>query len=478
MRERRHLAVPLGHAYRTRPAQDHQKKGKHMSGIRYISALTTIPLCSAIVLFIPGQACAGGFALNEMSAASVGDAHAGGAAAAEDPSTIYYNPAGLTQLSGQQFTISGSAIRPSAKFSNNGSLSAVGTPLSGGGGGDAGDWSFVPAVYYSTRISPDLSFGIGVQSPFGLKTDYDAGWVGRYQATKSELNSANINPAFAYRINDMVSIGGGVSAQYVDVKLARAIDFGSICIGTFGPAACAPIGFLPQAKDGSVTVKGHDWGYGYNFGVLFTPSASTRIGAAYRSRIKHTLTGDANFTQPAGLPAPLAAAPTFSDTSASAGLDLPDSLSLSGYTEIDPKWAVMADVTWMHWSLFNELRIHFDNGAADSVTPEQWRNTTRVSTAVNYRYNDEWKLRAGIAYDQSPVRDQFRTPRIPDANRTWLSFGAQFKSSAQDKWDIGYAHLFVKDASINKAEPPASGTLVGSYKNDVNILSVQYTRMF
>lgn len=449
-----------------------------MSDMRFIPALKAFPLCAALALLIPGHASAGGFALSEMSAASVGDAHAGGAAAADDPSTVFYNPAGLTQLSGQQFSISGSGIRPSAKFSNNGSLSAVGSPLIGSNGGDAGALSFVPAVYYSAQISPNLSFGIGMQSPFGLKTDYDAGWAGRYQATKSELTSVNINPAIAYRINDMVSIGGGISAQYVNVELSRAIDFGSICIGTFGPAACAPIGFLPQAKDGSVTIKGNDWGYGYNFGMLFTPSTTTRVGVAYRSRIKHTLTGDADFTQPAGLPAPLAAAPTFSNTSASAGLDLPDSVSLSGYTELDAKWALMADVTWMHWSLFNELRIHFDNGAADSVTPEQWRNTTRVSTAVNYRYNDEWKLRAGIAYDQSPVTDQFRTPRIPDADRTWLSLGAQFKSSAKDKWDIGYAHLFVKDASINKAEPPASGTLVGSYKNSVNILSVQYTRTF
>src|SRR5687767_1395852 len=127
-----------------------------MAGIRTISALTALPLCGALALSISGQASAGGFALNEMSAGSVGNSHAGGAAAAEDPGTIYYNPAGLTRLSGQEFMVVGSAIRPSAKFSNRGSVSAVGTPSTGGTGGDAGDWAFVPAMYFSTRLSPQL----------------------------------------------------------------------------------------------------------------------------------------------------------------------------------------------------------------------------------------------------------------------------------------------------------------------------------
>lgn len=428
-------------------------------------------------LFVPGLVWAGGFALSEMSAASVGNAHAG-AAAAEDASTVFYNPAGLTHLGGRQFSASLSAIRPSAEFSNAGSVGAGGVPLRGGNGGDAGSWEFVPSLFYAMELSPRLRFGIGLHAPFGLKTEYDNGWAGRYQALKSDLKSININPTLAYRVNDLVSVGAGVSAQYIDVELSRAIDFGSICVGSLGAAACAPAGFLPQARDGKVTVSGNDWGFGFNLGAMFSPAPNIRAGITYRSKISHELTGDARFDRPAGLPAPLAAAPTFANGGARASLDLPESLSVHGYMDIDSKWSAMADITWLRWSRFKELRIRFDNGAPASVTPEEWRNTVRVAAAVNYRYNDAWKLRGGIAWDQSPVRDEFRTPRVPDADRTWLSIGAQYKPTRDSAVDFGYAHLFVKNASINKAEPPVGGTLIGEYDSNVNILSVQYSRSF
>jgi long-chain fatty acid transport protein len=440
--------------------------------------LVRLTLAACVVLSLLSDARASGFALNEMSAASVANAHAGGAAAAEDLGTIFYNPAGLTRLPGRQVMVVGSAIRTSIEFENRRSVSAAGTPLAGGNGGNAGSWSLVPALYYAMDIDPRLRFGIGIQAPFGLITEYNDNWVGRYQALKSELTSVNINPTLAYKVNDRLSVGAGISAQYVDVEISRAIDFGSACVGTLGLAPCAASGFTPQARDGRVTVDGDDWGYGFNLGALYSLDAKTRLGVAYRSKISHTLTGDANFTRPAGLPAPLAAAPVFRNTGARAGLDLPESLNLSAYVELDPKWSLMGDIQWMRWSRFEELRVHFDNGAPDSVTPEHWRNTVRVALGANYRYNDRWKLRGGIAYDPTPVRDEFRTPRIPDADRTWLSFGAQYKQSKNGVWDFGYAHLFVKDSSINKAEPPLGGTLIGDYQNHVNILSVQYRHMF
>jgi long-chain fatty acid transport protein len=444
--------------------------------------LPVVSLVGLVGIFSVGTAHASGFALNEMSAATLGNAHAGAGAAAEDLSTIYFNPAGLTRMSGTQFQIAGSAIRPSAKFTNAGSTSALGTPLTGGNGSDAGGWEFVPAMYYAMDLSRDLRFGVGVQTPFGLKTEYDAGWVGRYQALTSDMMTVNINPSLAYKLSDTVSLGAGISFQYIDVELSQAIDFGTACvagpaIAGLGPANCAPIGFLPQARDGKATIKGNDWGYGFNLGALFTPSQNSRFGIAYRSRIKHTLSGDASYDRPAGLPAALAASARFTNTGASADVTLPESLSASGYVDLDSKWALLGDVTWVRWSRFNELRVRFDNGAPDNVTVENWRNTVRVAVGANYRYNDAWKLRTGIAYDPSPVKDEFRTPRVPDADRTWLSFGAQYKPSKNDTWDFGYAHLFVKDGSINKNDPN-SGTLRGNYESSVDILSVQYSRTF
>jgi long-chain fatty acid transport protein len=421
---------------------------------------------------------AGGFGLIDMSASSLGNAHAGGAAIAEDVGTIFYNPAGLTRLPGRHFAIAGTGILPSAKFENQGSVTAGG-PLSGGNGGDAGDLAGVPGLFYAMDAASNIHFGLGVHVPFGLKTEYDDGWVGRYQALRSELKTVNVNPVLAYRISDAISIGGGISAQYADVNISSAIDFGTACVGALGAANCAPIGYLPQQKDGSVKINGTDWGYGFNLGALFTPSSTMRYGITYRSKISHELSGgNARFAKPADLPAPLAAAANFSDTGARASVDLPESVNLSGYAELDPTWSVMGDINWVHWSRFEELRVRRANSAADIVTPEQWRDTWRASAAANYRYNNEWKLRGGIAYDQTPVKDEFRTARIPDNDRTWLAVGAQYKPSKQGTWDFGYAYLIVKDSTINKSDAPIGGTLTGKYSNDVNILSVQYSHAF
>lgn len=442
-----------------------------------VRKFATVPLFGIAALLASGGAQASGFSLNEMGAASVGNAHAGGAAAAEDLSTIYFNPAGLARMSGTQFMAAGSAIRPSAKFTDGGSRSAAGTAMTGTGGGDAGSWAFVPALYFATDITPQLRFGVGVQSPFGLKTDYDAAWTGRYQALTSEMRTININPSISYKVNDTVAVGAGVSLQYIDVTLSKAIDFGSICVGTFGLGACAGGGFLPQAKDGKVTIKGNDWGYGFNLGALFTPNPSTRFGVAYRSQIKHDLSGDASYDKPAGLNPLLANSATFTNTGVTASVTLPETFSISGYTDINPKWAVMGDISYMRWSRFDELRIRFNNGAADNVTPEQWRDTLRLAVAVNYNYSDALKLRAGIAYDPTPVKDQFRTPRIPDSDRTWLSLGAQYKLTPRDSIDFGYAHLFVKDGGVSQTVTGA-GTLIGTYSSNVDIVSVQYNHSF
>lgn len=441
---------------------------------RSIRNLIALPLIGMTALGPLNGAHASGFALNEMSAASVGNAHAGSAAAAEDLGTIYYNPAGLARMSGKQFMIGGSVIRPSSEFSNRGSTPTANPSQTGG---DAGGWALVPALYFAADLTPQLRFGIGLQSPFGLKTEYDEGWIGRYQALTSSLITVNINPSLSYKLNDALALGAGISAQYADVELSRALDFGTICLFALGVIPCLGNGILPLTRDGKVTVEGKDWGFGFNLGALWMPAESVRIGLAYRSPIKHDVSGNATFEKPADLPAPLANAPVFRNTGASAELTLPESLILSAYLDIDRKWSVMGDVSWMRWSRFDELRIHLANGAPDSVTPERWRNTVRYAVAANYRYNDAWKLRIGAAFDPTPVRDEFRTARIPDADRTWLSIGAQFKPSPQDAWDIGYAHIFIKDAPINKTEAGA-GTQSGSYRNKVDIFSVQYSRAF
>ena len=224
-------------------------------------------------------------------------------------------------------------------------------------------------------------------------------------------------------------------------------------------------------------VEGDDWSVGYNAGVLYEPTETTRIGLAYRSAITHTLRGNADFTVPTAA-TPLTATGRFTDTDASAELKLPDSLSFSVYQELSPQWSIVGDVTWTNWSRFEELRIEFDNPAQpDSVQPENWEDTVRIGLGVNYKPNDVWTLRAGAAYDPSPVDDQFVTAAIPDSDRFWVSVGAGYHPSDNISLDVVYAHLFFNDRAISQSDP-LEGNLVGTYESQVDIVGLQFNWQF
>ncbi len=421
-------------------------------------------------LFAASGAHAAGFALIEQSASGMGNAFAGGAAAAEDASTVYFNPAGMTYIDGTQVVGALHLIKPSAEFNNSGTVPAninfaktVFRPL-GGNGGDAGDLAFVPNMYLVTDIVPSIKLGLGINAPFGLKTEYDNGWMGRFQALKSEVKTININPAVAFKVNDQLSLGFGVSAMWAQAELTRAVNFG-------------PFG------EGLAKVKGDDWGFGFNLGAIYQATADTRIGVAYRSKVNQKLEGDVNFTRPAGLPATLVNATP--NGNVTAAVSLPENLSLSVFSKIDDKWDLMGDVTWTGWNRFKELRILRSSGTLLTNTAENWHNTMRYSVGANYHYSDALKLRAGLAYDEEAIDDQFRTARIPGNDRKWVSLGASYQLTPAGKVDIGYSHLFISAAPIDDNQtansptaPFNSGRLKGSYDGEVNILSVQYTHNF
>jgi long-chain fatty acid transport protein len=305
--------------------------------------------------------------------------------------------------------------------------------------------------------------------PFGLAVKYDDNWVGRYHAVETELETININPSLAFKASDNLSLGFGVSVQTAKVILSNAIDFGALIL-------------QPQQHDGFVEIKGDnndDLSYGWNAGLLYELSNNTRFGLAYRSEIKHKLKGDADFTVP-GSVSSFTESGLFIDSKVSADVTFPQTLSLSAYQNYDAL-AVMADITWTGWSTFQELRIKYDNPAQpDSVTTEDWNDTFRYALGINYHTAPQWLLRAGIAYDETPVPNaQHRTPRIPDNDRFWLSLGAGFQAGKSLTVDFGYSHLFIDDAEINNefeaSAPQLRSTLKGTYKSSVDILSLQLT---
>src|SRR5882762_84267 len=347
------------------------------------------------------QAHASAFALIEQSASGLGNSYAGAAASAEDASTIFYNPAGMSLLpGGMQVSAGLNLINLSAKFSDSGSTNAPGRPL-GGNGGDAGGLAAVPNVYFAMDVAPNWKVGVGVSVPFGLKTEYDADWVGRFQAIKSDISTLNINPSVSYKLNEIVSLGFGLNYQRIDAEFTNAINIGA-------SEETAVI----KAKDNS--------GWGFNLGAMFQVAPDTRLGVSYRSAIKYHLTGTATISSP-GVP--------FASANVNSDIKLPDSESIAVQHRLNPAWTLLADVSRTGWSKIKELKIDLDAGGTLSNTPENFKNTWRVGVGAVHRYNDAWTMKMGFAYDQTPVNDTDRTARLPDNNRLWLSFGGQYKVS-------------------------------------------------
>jgi len=431
---------------------------------------------------------AAGFAVFEQSGRGLGSAFAGEAAAAEDPSTVYFNPAGLTLLEGTQFAFSGFAIIPSSHFHDDGSSlnpAVGGGVLSGGNGGDAGGLALIPTFFLSHQLTSRVSLGFGVSSPFGLTTSWERGWVGRYHALDSHLETVTVNPSLAVRVTDWLSVGAGADIEYAKARLTNALDLGSIC-QIFGaaqhisPAVCNALGLPPQKVDGWAKVSGDDWNEGYNLGLLFAPTRATRIGLAYRSSIHHDLGGSATFLVPKKAQILQKVSGALVGTGAHAAADFPERLSLAAFHQLTRRWALLADITWTRWSRFDQLVFRFDNPKQPTITqPENWEDSFRYALGVRFDPGRTVSLRLGTAYDENPVPDpESRTPRVPDADRIWLSAGAGWRPTDLLRFDIGYAHIFSPDVSIVSRDPVTGHILRGDFANNANIFGVQLTYRF
>jgi long-chain fatty acid transport protein len=386
---------------------------------RIAIALLETTAVGAVALLEPSGAMASAFALRENSATGMGTAHAGSASAANDPSTIFNNPAGMTRLSGNQVEAVASVIYPSIHFHGTGTAG-------GGDGGDAGGANVVPAFYAMYDISPDWKAGLAVTTPFGLKTRYNGDWVGRYLGINTSVLALDVNPNLAYKVNDWFSVGGGFSAQYLRADLDNAV-----------PAAA----FNATGADARDRVKGDSVAWGYNLGVLVEPLQGTRVGVTYRSRMEHSLDGNELFYGTGAL-AGLSAL----NSAARASLTLPDNAVLSVTQAVTSRLTIMSDLQWTHWSTFDALRIE---AGVPSVTEFQFKDTMFYSLGAAYKLTDGWTLRAGAAYDESPVRREFRSVRLPDNDEILLSFGATYEFSDAFRVDIGYTHRFLPDAGMN-----------------------------
>ena len=421
-------------------------------------------LPAAMLALASGTASAAGFQLLEQNASGIGNAYAGSAAVAENASTIYFNPAGMTQLQAREMSVGLSLVRPSFKFTDQGSSAGV---LSGNAQ-DAGDWAALPNAYLSWALDKDLYVGVGLGAPFGLVTEYNRDWVGSAHSIKFDIKTMNINPSIAWRVNEKVSLGFGLNWQRMEAEYVRRA-------GTITTP-------LPLAST-FATLDADDDSWGWNVGALFNLSDATKVGVSYRSKIKHELKGSLEFSGTAANRHPLT-----TGVSASADVELPDIFILSLSHKLDSRWELLGDVSWTGWSSVDKVDIMRTSGLLFGTPQEKaqtldtdFQDTWRVALGANYQLNDAWKLKFGMAFDETPVKNaEKRLTSLPDNDRIWFSFGGQWKPSKGSALDMGVSYLYVDDTKINNgsASDPSKGLVKGEYDSSVWILGAQYSMSF
>ena len=451
-----------------------------MQSSRFVS-LSALALGVAGALAM-GQAQASGFQLKENSIQATGRAGAGSAAAEGDTSVVVNNPAAMSTFDERAVQVDLHAIDLGFEF-NGGGNDAFGQPLQGGNGGDGGGLEAVPAMSAVFPIGDSgVTLGAMVSAPFGLATKYDNGWTGRYHALESDVRIIDLTLSASVDVNDHVSVGGGLIVERAEVTLSNAIDFGSsICrpsaaTGGLPPPFCLPLGgnvYGPQQNDGMVDVTGDDTNIGFIAGIYLRPTERLSVGLSHRTEIDHVLEGEADFTVPSEA-APIlgvAAPGQYVDTNASAGLTTPSITTLSAVYQATDRLALMADASKTGWSSLRAIEIDFEGPMATSGETFDWQDSMFYSLGGEYAVNDRLTLRAGLAYDETPVTDAHRTPRLPDNDRKWFSVGASYAWS--DALDIhaAFTHINVGEPEVDVVSSSGS-RLVGDFDASVNVFGI------
>ena len=441
------------------------------NGFMRVTALA-LGIAGALTL---GNAHASGFQIRENSVKNLGRANSGTAVAKNDASVVSNNPAAMVNLDRNAVQVDLTDIDLDAEFTGGGTT-ALGTPLSGGNGGDPGDPALVPAISAVFPLSGGLDnvvFGVSVDAPFGLKTEYDPNWVGRYNAIKSDVKVVDLNLSTAIALTDRFSIGAGLILQRADVTLTNAIDYGTaICAGSGNLANCfnPAYPFRPQNNDGLVEVSGNDTSIGWRVGLQWKVTDRLTIGAAHRSEIDHDLKGDADFTAPAAVAAVLG--PKVADQGISAPLTTPSVSTISVQYDVTDAFRLMADYQATDWHSLQSVKIFTNGGGVLGNEPFQWKDTAFYSLGGEWDLSPAWTLRAGVAKDESPTNDTYRTPRLPDKDRKIFTVGATWNVSDAFSVDAAYMRINVDDPTINGATSSSGSHLTGTFKAHADLFGV------
>jgi len=404
----------------------------------------------------------------------MGAAYAGASATGSDASFLAYNPASLGSVGNYDSSISFTGLFPSSSANYTTATTSALTPVSGSlTPSDYVDTAFVPEMAARVRFSPEWSGGLVVYAPWGLSTHYDDAWAGRYYALKSRLVTVNITPTLAYQPSKQLTIAAGPQFQYAKGTLSNAVD-----IGTIGALFSIP-GSIPGGQDGGAIFRGDGWGYGFVAGAIAEITNDLSLGVSYHSTVHHTLTGNLDFTlDTAGVGTVLNGAGLLLDTTAEGKATTPEIASFGARVRLSQAWTALAEADWTGWTAFKEVRIHpIGIPQPDDVTDQRWKSTWFFSLGAEFTPDERWTWRGGVAWDQSPVPSTTFGPRIPDADRTWVSLGLSYQATDSIGLSLSYAHLFLPDGTVNRNQTQTGnalrGNLQGRTEGSANYLGLQ-----
>ena len=388
------------------------------------------------------QTYAAGFQLSEQSAIQMGRAMAGAGVVGDDLSAVHYNPAGMTLLSGTRMQATGTWVAVNLDYKGDSGQSENGR-LKG---------QTIPAGFITHQINDSLWAGLGLTVPYGMGTEYGEGWKGKSRGTESMILTFDINPNLAWKVNDMLSVGGGISLQYAKAELGMGM----------GPM---------QAN-----VKGDSWAWGWNVGLMFQPVETVRLGLAYRSHIAHNADGHTTLNN-----VPNATGVSNLRSDMEVRLKTPDTITLSATWEATDALRLSGTARWSKWSNFRSLNVQNLDLAGTklgtTVVENNWDDTWFFSVGVDYKLNGQWTVRGGVAYDQGPVENQYRMAVIPDTDRVWFSGGASYKYTDNLTFDFGAT--YIKGVGDTDLYDKVGGKKIGEFKSlDSYIFSAQMQYLF
>ena len=443
-------------------------------GIKYIWKLSLL----ASLMGVGASASAAGFMLQEENAVQTGDFGAGGAAIAEDASTGFYNPAGLVRIEHPQLVLAANYIQFDTSYSGNVKYTDALLPpghntvnqqvndVNGGTG------NVVPAFHAAYPINDRLVAGFSVTTPMGLSTNYDTDTFVKYNATETTVKTVDFSPSFGYAITKKFSVGLGLDVERLAATLSN--------YATVTPA-------LGDEYDTLSESKAYAWGYGYHAGVLYQSSPRTRYGLAYHSQVAFDAVGSSTYTGP--LASDSTSDPqSYSDNDAEVKFRQPANTMLSAYHNFGNAWSMMGTVTYTQWSVIQNLNLqnvmmsdpYGHPYETDVNIPQNFRDTWRISVGANYKVDEDWLLRAGLGFDQSPTNNTDRNLRLPDENRYATSIGAHYQITKMVGLDGGWTHEFIQNANINNVEDedPQYTTVTGTSNDSADVIGLQLTWTF